>query len=154
MISLRSPCDCSYIQSKFKHIDSPICSLTCWYTNADSLINKLDELQSRISLRHPDIICVTEVFPKHCSCDVTAAELCLGGYDCFYSTFSHDVCGVCIYVKSKYKAHKVETIKIPFQEVIWCSIPLKDTDSLLLGVVYRSPMSSELNDVSLMKLLV
>ena len=68
MINLRSPCDCPYIQSKCKHIDSPICLLTCWYTNADSsLINKLDELQSRISLRHPDIICVTEVFPKHCS---------------------------------------------------------------------------------------
>ena len=112
------------------------------------IINKLDELHSRISLRHPDIICVTEVFPKHCFCDITVVELCIGGYDCFYSTFSHDIRGVvCIYVKSKYKAHKVETIKIPFQQVIWCSIPFKDTDSLLLGVgFYRSPMSSEAND--------
>ena len=45
------------------------------YTNADSLINKLDDLQSRISLRHPDIICVAEVFPKHCAYDVTATKL-------------------------------------------------------------------------------
>ena len=69
MISLCSPYDHSFIRSKFKHTDSPICLLTCWYTNADSLINKLDELKSR-TLRHPDIICVSEVFPKHCSYDV------------------------------------------------------------------------------------
>ena len=153
MISLHSPYDHSFIRSKFKHTDSPIYSLTCWYTNADSLINKLDELKSRILLRHPDIICVSEVFPKHCSYDVTVAEFCIDGYDCFYSIFSHDVRGVCIYVKSKYKAHKVETLKIPFREVIWCSISFKDTESFLLGVVYRSLMSSEANDVSLMKAL-
>ena len=83
MISLCSPYDHSFIRSKFKHTDSPISSLTCWYTklNADSLINKLDELKSRILLRHPDIICVSEVFPKHCSYDVTAAEFCIDGYD-------------------------------------------------------------------------
>ena len=32
--------------------------LKCWYTNADSLINKLDELKTRISLYYEDIICV------------------------------------------------------------------------------------------------
>ena len=87
MINLRSPCNQSYIRTSFKSCDSSICSLTCWYTNADSLINKIDEFKSRIDLKHPNIICIAEVFPEHCTYDVTATELHIVGYDCFASEF-------------------------------------------------------------------
>ena len=36
----------------------------CFYTNADQLRNKLDELQIQISLEEPDFIFVTKVLPK------------------------------------------------------------------------------------------
>ena len=36
--------------------------LICWYTNIDSLINKLDKLKSRLKLYFPDIVCILEVF--------------------------------------------------------------------------------------------
>ena len=39
-------------------------SLKCWSTNADSLINKMNELKARIYLFKPDIIVVTEIYPK------------------------------------------------------------------------------------------
>ena len=55
------------------------------------------------------IIYITEVLPKFCAYDVTAAELHINGYDCFF-IFSHHVCGICIYIKSKYKADGVEII--------------------------------------------
>ena len=35
-------------------------SLKCWYTNADSLSNKLDELKTRIDTTRPDIIFITQ----------------------------------------------------------------------------------------------
>ena len=37
--------------------------------------------------------------------------------------------------------------------MIYCSVPLKDADTLLLGVMYRSPNSSETNNNGLMDFL-
>ena len=39
-------------------------NVKCFYTNADQLRNKLDELNLQISLEEPDFISVTEVLPK------------------------------------------------------------------------------------------
>ena len=49
-------------------------SLKCWYTNADSLLNKIDGLKCRINSSQPDIVCVTEIFPKHCVTEVSIAR--------------------------------------------------------------------------------
>ena len=92
--------------------------LICWYTNADSLINKLDELRTRIKLYSPDIVCISEVFPKHCLYDIIEVELQISGYNCICSSFSHHLRGTCIYVKSKYKVHKLDTMNTSFQEAV------------------------------------
>ena len=42
-------------------------SLKCWYTNADSLSNKFNELKSRLATDKPDIVAVTEV---NCKFDI------------------------------------------------------------------------------------
>ena len=94
------------------------------------------------------------MFPKFWAYDVVAAEPHINGYECFSTTFSHHVRGACIYIKSKYKAHKVETIRSEFLEVVWCSILLGDTETVFLGVVYRSPRSFEANDASFLELLM
>ena len=39
-------------------------SLECWYSNVDSLSNKLDELKSRISADKPNIVALSEIYPK------------------------------------------------------------------------------------------
>ena len=39
------------------------------YTNADSLFNKLGELQTLISEKKYDIIAITEIFPKNQNLD-------------------------------------------------------------------------------------
>ena len=70
--------------------------LICWYTNADSLIDKLNKLKTRIKLYTPDIVCISEVFPKHCLYDITEVELQISGYNCVCSSFSCHLCGTCI----------------------------------------------------------
>ena len=115
-----------------------------WYANADSLINKFDELKTRIKLYFPDIVCISEVFPKHCLYDITEVELQISSYSCICSSFSHHLRGTCIYVKSKYKEYFIS---------VWCTASLKETDSLLVGVIYRSPRNTESNDTSLLDIL-
>jgi len=75
-------------------------SLKCWSTNADSLLNKLDELKARIYLFNPDIIAITEIYPKHNLYEITATELNINGYDVFCNDESSAHRGVCIYIKS------------------------------------------------------
>jgi len=38
--------------------------LRCMHTNVDCSTNKLDELKSRLTSLQPDIVAITEVFPK------------------------------------------------------------------------------------------
>ena len=40
-------------------------SIIIYYTNADNLINKWTELYANIELYCPDIIIITEIFPKN-----------------------------------------------------------------------------------------
>ena len=64
-------------------------------------------------------------------------ELQINDYNCICSNFSHRVHGTCIYVKSKYKANKLNTRNSSFQEAVWCIIRLKEADSLLVGVIIQ-----------------
>ena len=80
-------CTCTYLTVlvTHTHIAKTIKSLKCWSTNADSLFNKLDELKTRIYLFSPDIIAITEIYPKHSQYELTAMELSIHGYDIFYN---------------------------------------------------------------------
>ena len=56
--------------------------LKCFYTNADSLLNKMQELRLRINdmETRPEIIVITEVMPKNYRFKVTLAEISLSGW--------------------------------------------------------------------------
>lgn len=73
--------------------------LKCIYTNADSLLNKLDEFKSRFLQEKPDIVAITEVIPKNMRYVISKAELDLKGYERFPSSFPCKAkCGVVIYI--------------------------------------------------------
>ena len=131
----------------------PVKSLKCWYTNADSLTNKLVELQCRIKVTSPDILCVTEVDPKNSAYDVSPALLQIDGYDCFVSSFSRGSRGVCIYVKSSLYASLLNMPDFNFSESLWCSVMVCSSDSLIVGVIYHSPSSSPENNFNMLRLL-
>ena len=59
-------------------------NLKVYYMNADCLLNKINELQVLITLYNPDVIVVSEVFPKNCNPKlVHCNEYKLQGYNCF-----------------------------------------------------------------------
>jgi hypothetical protein len=59
--------------------------LKCWYTNACSLKEKLDELRLVIAKSAPDIIFITETWfkPKEWENGTKQEEINLKGYACF-----------------------------------------------------------------------
>jgi hypothetical protein len=56
------------------------------YTNADSLFNKLGELQTLISEKKYDIIAITEIFPKNQNLDYNDNLWNIPGYTFHYPT--------------------------------------------------------------------
>ena len=73
--------------------------LQIFYTNADNLLNKLDDLKVRVQLNSFDIIVVTEVYPKTGSSkDVLLSELQIEGYNIYRANEKDHSRVVVIYV--------------------------------------------------------
>lgn len=135
--------------NKFEHS-----KFTCLYTNADSLLNKRNELKIEIALTKPKIIGITEVKPKNARFDIALAELQLDEYDLLTNVHEKGR-GICLYTHVSLKAaHCDINENVKFQESIWAQIRLPNTnDVLLVGCCYRSPNSAEENSYKLNTLL-
>ena len=73
-----------------------------WYTNADSLTNKLDELKSRVNEEKVEAIAVTEALPKHSLFTVQEEELAIQGFNSVSNFEMTNGCkgrGIIVYVK-------------------------------------------------------
>jgi hypothetical protein len=100
----------------------------------------------------PDIIAITEVYPKSNN-NTQSVELQIEDFDCFISGNTNGR-GVCIYTRKNLKAKIVEDLtNSNFEESVWCEIVLDDDDSLLIGCIYRSPSSPNMNNKKLLELL-
>ncbi len=117
-------------------------SLNCYYTNADSLLNKIGELTTLATLTEPDLIMITEALPKNVQTAVQESELKIDGYE-LYTNLDELSCrrGVCIYAKSNLGASQIQ-LDVSVKESVWCELKLKGTDKLLIGCIYRSPNAS------------
>ncbi len=118
--------------STFCNIDG----LRCLYTNADSLKNKLIEFQTIVRNLNPDIMAISEVYPKNYRFVLENSELQIQGYDIFRSPQDSDHRGCALYIKQHLGAKRilVDTIH---KDAVWCEIKLLNNDVLLLGCVYR-----------------
>jgi len=128
--------------------------LKIWYTNADTLTNKMSELRSRIhqTKSEPDVIAITEVKPKNARYNLTESEIKIDGYDICSNIQSPHGRGIAIY--TKISLHSSETtMSTKYQESLWLKIKLKEGDHLLIGCIYRSPNSSRPNNGALRELL-
>ena len=125
-----------------------ISSLKCLYTNATSLINKWDAFNSRIiSESFPHLLMITETWFKQNT--ITNLDN--------YTLFSNNRSiqpggGVAIYVRDDVRAFEANHIinPDPSTEQIWCSITTA-TDSILIGCIYRPPLSSREINLSIGK---
>jgi len=130
------------------------------YTNADSLQNKMTELENRLKSKHNTtdeihILAITEVNSKITKCCTEMCEFQISGYDMFFvNQTPKEGRGIILYVKSDLEATPV-FFNVPFQECAWISIPVNNNkkDSMLVGCLYRSPNSSDGNNHQLLQLL-
>ncbi len=124
-------------------------TLTCLYTNADTITNKFDELKVLLELHKPSIIAVTEVKPKNLATPLTKASLKLDGYKLIPNKqcFAAEGRGISIYISDDMSSSTKETSMEMGAESVWVNITNTDQSITKVGCVYRSPNSSdETND--------
>ena len=128
--------------------------LKFYYTNADCVLNKMDELEVVIQKQQPDFIIITEVFPKNEQAeDIDMNEFKLHGYQCFTSDLQNNARGVVIYGKQDLPVNFCRELRNDdFKESVWCEIRI-DNEKLLLGAVYKSPSSDRVNQEKLFELI-
>jgi hypothetical protein len=122
-------------------------ALKCAYTNRLNLRNKLDELRQLAFSESPDLIVLTETWLTSGFLD---GELLIPNYSiCSADSLRGRTGGMTIYLKDTLTPFVLH-VSLPFHwhETLWVSISLRYGDSLLIGVVYRSP-SAPTDDLSL-----
>lgn len=122
--------------------------LVCLYTNANSVIGKMNELRQRVATGNFDIVGITETFAHP---GVEDAELGLEGYNLFRKDrHEQKGGGVALYIRDSISAtlHTMLS-KSKFEESIWCTVK-GDKTEVLVGLVYRSPSSTEANNCKLL----
>ncbi len=122
--------------------------LQCMYTNLDAFNNKRAEFEARIRQLEPDIVGVTEVNSKSTLWHLQQQDLQLSRYNMLCNLKGR---GVAVYVKDSIG---VSEVNYPDNESsIWCTVNLRNNDVLLIGVVYRSPSSSDEQNSQLIRMI-
>ena len=120
-------------------------------TNARSILNKFNELQSLVAQHRPSIIGITESWLDDNICD---SEIQLSGYN----VFRNDRCGsrgggVLLYVHKSLMCTPSEKLKaVRMDESLWYLVSLSKNTTLLIGLIYRSPTSVESNNSKLLEI--
>ena len=122
--------------------DVTLSKLQVFYTNADQLKNKLNELNTRLAKSLPDIIGITEVKNKNNFQNIKTAEYTLdvsNNYNIFQKNVENDSGrGLLMYINKLLDASE-EKMNTTFEENLFIRIPLTKQDKLLIGLIYRSP---------------
>ena len=122
------------------------------YTNADSLTNKLNELQLVLKslTNKPTVIAITEVKHKT-KWHTELCELSLDGYEILHNDLQNAHRGVVIYIDSRaifrqldFNTEVSEYVSVEFK--CGCS-------NLVLTTIYRSPNSTQQNDMAINDLI-
>ena len=123
-----------------------------FYTNADSLMNKRQELQIRLNhlKTKPHVIAITEVKNKK-SENINPAEFNIKGYSMYTNDLQTCSRGVAIYVINTLKSKQIY-FESPFQEAVTVEIKGCE-DTLNISNIYRSPNSSVENNTCLKDLI-
>jgi hypothetical protein len=116
--------------------------LTCFYTNADSLLNKLAEFKTIIQNNKPQIIAITELKPKTNRFTLAPVEISIPGYDQFHSNLEPGRDRGCILYVKKELNPNIYPVDSDHTDAAWCEVSLLNNDKLLIGCVYRSPNST------------
>ena len=136
----------SLSQDPFQLVDKN--GLKCLYTSADSISNKWSELETLVHIHQPDIIGLTEAFPKNQETNNDLSGYVLQGYQTFYNEkfIGRGNRGTLLLMRdclevSEYKKLNNKLAK----EACWCELQINNLEKVLIGNIYRSPNSSVTN---------
>ena len=128
--------------------------MKCLYTNAQSLVNKHFELQAVVDIYDPDIIGITETWLNS---KISDNEYCIEGY---HKPIRQDRVdtkdgrggGVLLLIKNSINyVQIVPDNSIDYTNSVWIEVVNNDGKKTVIGVVYRSPNSTETNNEKLYK---
>lgn len=125
--------------------------IKCFYTNANSLIQKIDELRYLVEINKYDIIAVTETWAHT---EIRDTELFIEGFNMYrvYRKVTRGG-GVVLYIKEPFRSVIEKTPCFDkFEDCVWCTVKMYDLQ-LLVGVCYRSPASTTDNNMRLLDML-
>ena len=127
--------------------------ITCFYTNADSLLNKRKELEIEVEINTPDVVAICEVKPKTCRYSVQPGEISLPGYELFHNLEDNGR-GVLLLVRNDLNPSVCDALSnTNFQEALFVDCKISEKDTFTIGIVYRSPNSTSENSEKLNSLL-
>ena len=109
--------------------------LKCFYTNANSVVGKIQELRQRIDGR--DIVGIVESWATN---KINDAELSIDGYNMYrLDRGNKKGGGLILFINDRIRSSLCTGMMSGgFEESIWCNV---DTDAgrILIGMCYRSP---------------
>jgi len=125
--------------------------LKCFYTNANSLIQKIDELRKLASAYEYDVIAVTENWTYT---GINNAELAIEGFNMYrVDRKGSRGGGVLLYVNDTFTSRIIEKLNSQgCEDSVWCTVRMGRL-RLLIAVCYRSPSSSKENNSTLLAIL-
>ncbi|KAA3680178.1 uncharacterized protein DEA37_0009933 [Paragonimus westermani] len=128
-------------------------ALKCVYTNCLSLLNKLPEIRQLVHDTSPHILALTETW---LSADISDNELHVPGYSLYRTDSSRGRMGGCAVFLSQKLPVPAVVGEFTFPEkcdTLWIKLQLRKRDTLLTGVVYRSPSCSASDDEAILATL-
>nr|VZI07880.1 unnamed protein product [Spirometra erinaceieuropaei] len=125
--------------------------LRCLYTNAQSLISKLDELKLRLVELSPDVLAVTETW---LSGNISDNEVALPGYQIYRRDREHrQGGGIVVYVNDGLTVSDNTTKFACSTKAIWLTIKATGSPCLDVLTVYRPPRTDRIADTQLLEKL-
>ena len=119
--------------------------MNCISSNIDSLPNKLNEIELFLHKEKIDIAAFVETTPKNCSSkEIKNLKFEIEGFNCISDPYGR---GVCIYVNNNFEIiDRCFELEKLFSPCIFCKIKTSNNDFFTIGVVYRSPNLSDLEN--------
>ena len=123
--------------------------LKCLNTNAQSLMYKLNELESELKDKSIQIAAITETWAQEWKSALYEIE----GFTSYMKNRENGKKGggCALYIRNNLKSYACKELEnMPGDDIIWCWVKPTDDTKVLVGCTYRSPSSNEVNNQNVM----